>query len=66
MIMGGVRSKVLVAILKKTSVSMPPPQKLPWNFCPQWGGGTMDIFWNYTIQKNVISPHKRLFDAYYF
>ena len=26
-----------------------PPS--PWNFCSQWGGGVMDTFWNYSIQK---------------
>ena len=69
MIMGGSRSKVLVAILLR------PPEKklckqllgsyllldpLPLEFLPSVGREGMDIFWNYTIQKKCNFPAQKI------
>ena len=67
--MGGVRSKVLVAILLRPpeknlckqllgSYLVFPPPPSPWNFCPQWGGGVWIFSGTTQFRKNVISETK--------
>ena len=75
--MGGVRTKVLVAILLRPPeknlckqllgsylVLAPPPP--PLGISALSGDGGMDIFWNYTIQKKCNFRNKRLFNVIIF